>query len=1335
MADAPLCHIVGIGASAGGLEALEELFSDADPAEPIAYVVIQHLSPDFKSLMDELLARRTRLAVHVIEDTMVVQPGTIYLLPPKKEAILSGGRLLLTDRARTEPVTFPIDHFLRSLAQDSGSRAVGVILSGTGTDGTRGILDIHGAGGLAITQRDAKFDGMTSSANNTGVVGLNLDANQIIPAIVRRVSQTEFAKDVENSQTVDLDPATVRILDRIHEEYGIDFNNYRVPTISRRIIRRLTLSKIETLESYASLVETDVGELDRLYRDLLIGVTSFFRDPDVFSVLADSIIPKLVDEAKHVGELRIWVAACATGEEAYSVAILVAEHLESIKSNLEFRIFASDVHEQSLEFAGHGLYDQHHVKGVSSERLNRFFVRQGDQYRISRSVRSRVVFTPHNVLTDAPFTRLDLVTCRNMLIYLVPQAQRKALSLFHFGLRQNGYLLLGGSESIGELEDEYLSIDAKSRIYMKHRELKLRLDVATTASRTVRREELKPVPAPGLNAVGSGRMLMKTYDRLLDQFVPPSILIDCNRQIVHTFPGASRFLRFSAGRPTTDALLLLNPSLKSVIAPALRQLDGGSPAVSCADVIADIDGTSVSLDVSVWRFESEDPESHILIQFSNEKPADAVTAEALERSNEGNSIELELIERELEETKANLQSTIEELQSTNEELQSTNEELTASNEELQSTNEELHSVNEELYTVNTEHQRKISELVELTNDMDNLLNSIDVHTLFLDLDLNIRRFTPGVATIFNLIPQDVGRRFNDFSNRLRYDKLDDQIQSVIENGRPTEAEVSDDKGVWHFLRIRPYVAPNGIDGVILTMVEITSLKVAQARLLELSEIVEHSDDAIIRVGLDGRIRTWNNGAVKLFGYEASEILGNNESMLAPDEHMVNAADYLTRIQQVRVVDRIETVRRRKDGSTVHVALTISPIRNHNDEIDGASIIARDITKQKIASEKIRQAVLQRDQFLGTLSHELRNPFAAILNANSLLRSEKIDADTEEEARDVIENQLRHISHLLDDLLEVSRFTNGKLILQSEPLDLNDLVNDVIDCVQHKIAAANQSLQVNCVDHPVFVDGDRSRLQQAQVNLLVNACKYSGSHSTIWYSVSIDDGNAVISVRDEGQGISAELQPKIFEPFVQADQTIDRTQGGMGLGLPLVRAIAMAHGGTAEAHSAGPGCGSEFIVRLPLTDKRPKAKIKSGEADPGRWSILLVEDNDGIRRMLARTLQLRGFHVDSAATGQKGLAILRDSPPQVAIVDIGLPDVDGYEFARRVRMDPQHNEVVLIAVTGYGRADDRKKALDSGFNLHLVKPVDPDELVSQISRCMQSHNDELSVREISTKREV
>ncbi|MEO1616700.1 MAG: CheR family methyltransferase, partial [Planctomycetota bacterium] len=828
MVDELPCHIVGIGASAGGLEALEDFFANASPDEPIAYVVIQHLSPDFKSLMNELLARRTDLAVHVIEDSMAVEPGAIYLLPPKKEAILSGGRLLLTDRARSEPVTFPIDHFLRSLAQERGEDAIGVILSGTGTDGSRGIIEIYRAGGLVITQRDAKFDGMTSSANVTGVVGLSLDAGKIIPAIVRRINRPEGVAEPEALEGDVLNRPGEQIIHRLNEKYGIDFKNYRIPTISRRIERRLQLNKIESLELYAQLIEADDAELDRLYRDLLIGVTEFFRDRTVFETLENVIIPKLIGDALEQGELRIWVAACATGEEAYSIAMLITEHLEKIGQEIQYRIFASDAHEGSLKFAGLGIYDAERLKGVSPERLDRFFVRRGDGYRIARSIRQRVVFTQHNVLTDTPFTRLDLVTCRNMLIYLVPAAQRKALSLFHFGLRQNGYLVLGGSESVGELEDEYLTVDAQSRVYMKHRELKFHLDTASTG-RVLQREQRNEVAPPSLAAAGQGQALMRTYDRLLDRFVPSAILIDSNRQIVHIFPGAGKFLHFSAGRPTSDVLLLLAPSVKSVVAPALRQLDQGGDAVSCEGLRVAVDGEELFVDLTVWRFELNDPKSHILIQFKNETNEPPVSAEPLRLAATSSSAELELVERELEETKANLQSTIEELQSTNEELQSTNEELTASNEELQSTNEELHSVNEELYTVNSEHQRKISELVELTNDMDNLLNSIDVHTLFLDRELTIRRFTPGLATIFNLIPQDVGRRFNDFSNRLQYNDLDKQIHVVIDSGQPLEIEVSDDRGIWHFLRIRPYVAPNGIDGVIVTMVEITSLKVAQAK--------------------------------------------------------------------------------------------------------------------------------------------------------------------------------------------------------------------------------------------------------------------------------------------------------------------------------------------------------------------------------------------------------------------------------------------------------------------------------------------------------------------------
>ncbi|MEO1528438.1 MAG: CheR family methyltransferase [Planctomycetota bacterium] len=1303
-------YVAGIGASAGGLEALEEFFAAADISTPIAYVVIQHVSPDFKSLMDQLLARKTSIPIHIIEDAVDVRPHNIYLLPPKKEAIISQGKLLLTDRP-TEHLNFPIDHFLRSLAQDMGTRSIAVILSGTGTDGKRGVVDVSSSGGLVITQRDPRFDGMPVAARDTGVVDAQLSCEMIPSALGHHIDESLLKNRPVLGQHLGVSEPIARILTQLNSHYGIDFSEYRASTITRRLKRRVSLCGVEDLEHYAELVGEDHHELDRLYGDLLIGVTHFFRDEDVFDKLADQVIPAIA--ARGRDEIRVWVAGCATGEEAYTVSMLLHEHFESRGAAPSIRVFATDVHEKSLATASRGIYSEEQVASVGSERLNRFFVRRNGHYQIAPHLRKSVVFSPHNVVRDAPFTKLDLITCRNLLIYLTPEAQRKVLSLFHFGLRREAFLVLGSSESIGDLEDVYHTYDDRSRIFTKHRDMSLPANNHLPGRENKQSPTNIELPILARSGVSDGRSLVRAYDQLLNEFMPPSLLVDTHRQIIHVFPGADRYLQFASGRPRNDILTMLHPDLITAVSTSMRRSEKLRKTVVVRSIPFHSDGQSESLTITVSQVGTGEETPKLLIQLQSENVTSALPVETEEISFAAGSLEFQEIQRELEYTKDSLQSTIEELQSTNEELQSANEELTAANEELQSTNEELHSVNEELYMVNSEHQRKITELVELTNDMDNLLNSIDVHTLFLDRDMGIRRFTPGIGDIFNLVPQDIGRRFDNFVYRIGRPQLSDDIQAVIEEGVGSDFEVCeqlapDQPKTWFFLRIRPYVAPE-IEGVVLTMVDITKLKEAQVRLLQLSQIVEHSDDAIYRVDVEGIIRTWNQGAVKLFGFQVDEAIGRHDSILVPDGLVSESRASMQRILQGQEVDRIESIRKTKEEDLFDVALTVSPIRDHNGAIEGASVIARDMTRQ-------RRAVEQRDLFLATLSHELRNPFAAILNASSLLKEEQLDAETEVEARELIGAQLEHISLLLDDLLDVARFMNGKLTVRPEVIDVTRQASTVLDCVQHRFDSTDQNIQLQVEDRPIYVLADPSRLQQAQVNLLVNASKYSGKGCSIWYSIGQDGDEAVITVRDEGDGISSTLLPTIFEPFVQSGQSEARTQGGMGLGLPLVKAITEAHNGKVEAHSAGPGHGAEFTIRIPVTDQRPTTKEKKPDGEfTTDARVLLLEDNAGIRRMLARTLQLKGFEVVTAENAQRGLDAVSKGGLDVAVVDIGLPDMNGYEFAQRVRADRANRNLRLIAVTGYGREEDRALASEAGFDLHLIKPVEPQNLMRKISQ--------------------
>jgi two-component system CheB/CheR fusion protein len=680
---------------------------------------------------------------------------------------------------------------------------------------------------------------------------------------------------------------------------------------------------------------------------------------------------------------------------------------------------------------------------------------------------------------------------------------------------------------------------------------------------------------------------------------------------------------------------------------------------------------------------------------------------------------IQFLEEQLQSTRESLHDSILDLKTANEEMQSTNEELIASNEELQSTNEELHSVNEELYTVNSEHQRKITELTEMTDDMENLLDGIQVDTVFLDRELKVRKFTLGIAKTFRLIPQDIGRHIDSFNHELQHDDIVGQVESVLENVRVIEEEVQDKHGKWFLMRLLPYCSKGKVDGVLLTLIEITSIKDTEQRLAELSEIVEASDDAIFRIDLDGSIRTWNRGAENLFLYNAKTMVGKNISKLTLDgDGSPVISESLSEMGSGEKIKHIELKALRRNGEEIDVHLTLSPIYRSDGSLDGASIVLRDITNQKLSEEFNRQEVRRRDQFLAMLSHELRNPIAAIVSSLAVLKKSE-----QNEALNVIHRHSRHLSALLNDLLDVSRITHDKIKLNREPIDIVALASEIVECVEPRIKNKGQFLTIDSIGKPVYVNADKTRILQAQVNLLVNASKYTAKGGNIVYSIGIDDDQAVITISDDGEGMSADLLKRIFDVFVQADQPLDRGQGGMGLGLPLVRMIANAHGGEITGKSEGLGLGSDFVLRLPLTKEAPKPDDQSAQGagyDFSEFELLLIEDNEGARKMMATFLELEGFSVRTAANGVEGVNSFTSAPADICVVDIGLPDRDGYAVARDIRAHSEQPRL-LVALTGYGQEKDVALAIDAGFDMHLTKPIEPTELVAIIGTKLQLVN--------------
>lgn len=1320
--------IVGIGASAGGLEALERFFKSMPADTGAAFVIIQHLSPDFKSVMDELLARHTRMPIHRVENGMLVEANSIYLIPPRKEMIISAGRLLLTDKDPQQDLTLPIDHFFRSLAQDCGRCAVAVVLSGTGSDGSRGLRHIHESGGLVIVQsaETAKFDGMPRSARDTGLVDLDLTPEEMPTAIAEHVKRRTTACVTPESPDIAAPEGVDAIFKLLRDEYGIDFSYYKPNTVTRRIERRLSLNQSVDLADYVDRLRSDSAELNSLYRDLLIGVTRFFRDREAFDRLEKEILPDLFAGKHASDELRFWVAGCATGEEAYSLAILIHERLQLVGRSPSVKIFATDVHTTSLEIASTGIYDEEALAEVKPSRLATYFAKKPDGYHISPEIRQMIVFARHNIIKDAPFTKIDLITCRNLLIYFQPLAQKKALSLFHFGLRTGGVLFLGPSESPGELSGEFESLDEHWKIYRKRRDLRLPADMRLPLSNAAPHIRMT---APPPSATPLDANLLFAYDKLLEEHMPPGLLITDRRQMVHAFGGAGQFLKHRDGRPSTDILDLVEGDLKLALAGSMQRAAKDLTSVVYHGVRITTPAGIKSFKLTVTPLLNRQSNlTHLFVALEElgvipDRGAEPTAIDVDQASRE----QLHSLEGELRHTRENLQATIEELETSNEELQASNEELVASNEELQSTNEELHSVNEELYTVNAEYQKKITELTELTDDMDNLLRSTEIGTIFLDHNLCIRKFTPQIGRAFDLLPQDIGRRIDSFSHNIAYTKLLEDVAAVLQTGTSVQKEVRDRKGVWFFLRIFAYRSHGKVEGVVLTLIDISLLKRAESRLQRLSAIVESSDDAIIGMDLNGCITSWNPGAQRLYGYTAEEVMEKSVSLLQPPGEFRDMLDWpqevMERMRSGQAANyHHERVRRRKDGSLVDVLMSVSPIRDSEGALVGVSKIARDISERKKAEKRLiqaeaeaRDAVARRDRFLAMLSHELRNPLAAIVNASCLLERTNGDAKIMGKALGAISRQSQHMARLLDDLLDVSRITRDKIEIRKQTVDLRQTARDALEALRALFDTKDLRLKLEIADTPILVNGDPARLQQVHVNLLNNAIKYTPAGGMIHLALRRDGDQAVLSVRDTGVGIPVDMQEKIFDIFVQLDQSNGATGSGMGVGLTLVRALVQMHGGNICVYSDGPGKGSEFVVRLPITaeGKISPPPQKERPAFTG-LRVLLVEDNPDLREVTQTLLAMLGCEVTIADDGVTGVeAALKHCPP-VALIDIGLPGLSGLDVARRIRQDPRGKQIKLIALTGFGRPEDRQKAFEAGFNAHLVKPFVLEQLAAMLS---------------------
>lgn len=974
--------VAGIGASAGGLDAFKRFFGAMPADSGVAFVLIPHLDPNHESLMVELLARYTKMPVVEATDGMAVEANRVHIIPPNKYMTIAGGVLRLTGPVERGGLQTSIDLFLRSLAVDKQEKAIGIILSGTGSHGAVGLKAVKASDGMAMVQdpSTAEYPRMPESAIATGLADYVLPVEKMPEALIQYVQHAYVNGAKTGADGAEEADRLNQALALLRARTKFDFRCYRKRMLARRIERRMSLSHFHQLGDYLAFLREHPDEVKQLFRDLLISVTSFFRDAEAFQALETEVIVPLVRAKPPDAPLRIWSAGCATGEEAYSLGMVVLEQLAAAPKTCPVQIFATDVDEDALEVARRGIYPESIVTDVSPERLGRFFTHVGDaSYQVSKQLREIVVFARQNLVTDAPFSKLDVIVCRNLLIYLEPDIQKKVLALLHFSLNEGGFLFLGPSETVGRHIDLFEPVSKKWRIFRRIGPARPdRVEVPITAAVDPLLPVRRLTPLSPLRPISFADM---THRLLLDQFAPPAVLINRKYEVLYFFGATDRYLAVPPGEPTQDVMMLardgLRTKLRSAIHKAVRE--NGPVTLSGAQVkrnggyhpvivaIRPVQGPQGADSLLLITFQEADEE------IPQPRPPETAAEESVVRQ----------LECELKATKEDLQSTVEELESSNEELKVSNEEVMSMNEELQSANEELEtskeelqSLNEELTTVNNQLQDKVADLETANNDMANLLNCTEVAILFLDSQCRIKRHTPPASRLFNLIATDLDRPISDITPKFPDSTLQQEVEQALRTLTPQEKQVQTSDGRWWNQRITLYrTLDNRLEGVVLTFTDVTGVRLADEQSRRLAAVLRDSNDAVYVHDFEGKITEWNHGAELMLGYGKAEAFQMNAELLIPEESRAKVRAIWQQLSRGERVDSWEAQRRTKDGRIIDVAVTATALLDTTGRPLAIAKTERDITEQKRAHVQLEYEIQQRTVALRASQEQL----AAVLH--------------------------------------------------------------------------------------------------------------------------------------------------------------------------------------------------------------------------------------------------------------------------------------------------------------------------------------------------------------------
>ena len=1246
--------IVGIGASAGGLEAISHLLAHVPADTGMAFLVVQHLAPSHQSMLSEILAKKTAMVVKETTDGQAVEANHVYIIPPNTTMTVAQRHLTLERRRDSFGPPMPIDDLFESLAQDVGPDCIGVILSGTGSDGAIGMQAIKSAGGITFAQDEesARFSIMPRASIDAGAVDSVLDPRALAEALTR-ISRHPLASrrpdpSAEPSFNDDEPPTDEESLRRIfrilRSTCNVDFTHYKRGTVRRRLERRLVLHQLTALSDYVSLLQSDRTEALALCQDFLIHVTSFFRDPDNYEDLTRIVWPRLLDSRSPKTNLRIWVPGCASGEEVYSIAISLLEYLGERASSAQVQIFGTDASEAAIETARAGLYMENVARDISESRLQRFFVKLDAHYQVAKPVRDLCIFSRHDVLRDPPFSRIDLLSCRNLLIYFAPHAQKRVVPVFHYALNPGAFLTLGPAETIGAFSELFSLVDgSRSKIYVRkavpgRRPLEL-------PERYVVRHADTPAGAKEA-ALPELEQLQQEADHIAqERYVPAGVVCDDALNVVQFRGDTGPYLVQPPGPPSINLLKLARPGLLIDIGSAIAQVrkDGGPVRKTGLRVEAAAGVREVSLEVIALQppgsaqswflifFESAAPESRpevpsatlwgsLRAMLGAEPAGGENNSQARDGAIEESS-EIAHLQRELQASRDYVrgmveqhESALEELKSAQEELLSSNEEFQSTNEELETAKEELQSANEELATTNDELAHRIHDLHDLTNRLkesrdyaEAIVDTVCEPILVLDSSLRVVRANLSFYVHFKTSRELTERRL------------------IYELGN----------GQWDIPQLR----------VLLEKIlpESTSLR----------------DHEVIHV----------------FPEIGERTVCLNAQRLDWPEHWL-------------------------------ILLAIE-----------------DVTERTSVLETLREGDRHKDEFLAMLGHELRNPLAAIRNALLICGHEDVNPAAKQQALAMISRQLQKEVRLVDDLLDLSRITHGTIALEKKQVDVAQVVMQAVEEMRHALDARRHELTLAMPSESVLVVGDATRLEQVVVNLLGNSIKFTDPGGRIHVAVERHGGEAHITIVDNGIGIAPELLPKIFDLFVQAKSSPDRAHGGLGLGLTLVRRIIGMHGGSIDVKRRGLKQGAEFIVRLPALPEGIAHVVGTQDALPTRAivssRILVVDDSADTAESMAELLRFDGHQVATTQDGRNAVEAAKTFKPEVVLLDIGLPGMDGLEVARRLRKLPATETALLIAISGYGQAEDRQRSIAAGFDEYLIKPADP----ARLSALIAAHNEE------------